>query len=737
MAIHKPLDQYFVTLDGKTLTSGGSFGLAKGVIGVFNHRKSSAQGAVAESTITKRDQYVIKQGKFNVPSTRSAQNAKPYSSIPFFIKNVEDVYVSAPKSRKQKFDTFNIGYDGINTSTALTFEPGDNTVLDIALMDGAIAHLGYKDGKVLLKFHVDVALDDTRTNQEIVQDLVKRIKETKLINNVPLTDVIEVKIIDSSRKTLTGVSSTFSTLQLKDLGDSNDLARVQAQYPLYKVERTDRSGATSTYTILTPTSALPLTAYTETIPSVIKECEDCLAGYSALTAGFVYYVTINDDGADVSTTVDNLPGFVTGTVNKVKGVNNIGYYTVVVNDELTQGEIDTFVTANPTATVDLLGDVKSVCENTSTTTYSWVAGDVCYTTSEVYTIQLPDTDCGASRLSELQSYYSDLTVVEGDATGKATQTITLTGTSGTANISIGGVNYLATFDTDLTTTATNFVSTHAATILTATGATITSNAAVITINDDNLEFPSVSITNVSGDLAGTVGSKTLIAPANEGGCQRIYSTTVVTDLSCEDCDPIYHQIFTSEAPYDFEFSSWELYKASGDSNALMGIRIEALPFILAGDEATIDEIPFYETSASIEVAGGYLTDVNESFNKFEKIFNVKLIERKQDRDHLGYNFRIMEDMSKVYFDGEPRHVGNNFAKVILGEDSLLKPRAQYVDYAITIRDDKYAQANSGRQDTAITYHVLAEVGYHTDVENMVNKIAVAANLDPVQAFANN
>lgn len=43
-------------------------------------------------------------------------------------------------------------------------------------------------------------------------------------------------------------------------------------------------------------------------------------------------------------------------------------------------------------------------------------------------------------------------------------TITLSGNNGTANVTINGTAYLATFDTDLTTTAANFVTSHATTI---------------------------------------------------------------------------------------------------------------------------------------------------------------------------------------------------------------------------------------------------------------------------------
>ena len=66
----------------------------------------------------------------------------------------------------------------------------------------------------------------------------------------------------------------------------------------------------------------------------------------------------------------------------------------------------------------------------------------------------------------------------GDAlTTAQVDTITLTGTSGTANVTLaGGLTKTATFDTNLTTTAANFVTTHAAAYA-AEGITVTSSGA--------------------------------------------------------------------------------------------------------------------------------------------------------------------------------------------------------------------------------------------------------------------
>ena len=86
------------------------------------------------------------------------------------------------------------------------------------------------------------------------------------------------------------------------------------------------------------------------------------------------------------------------------------------------------------------------------------------------------------------------------------ETVTLTGTTGTANILIDRFqNYLATFDTSLTTTATNFVTAYGQELAFRFGITVTSLGAdlIFTASQAGNIFSVTSTTNVSGDLAGT------------------------------------------------------------------------------------------------------------------------------------------------------------------------------------------------------------------------------------------
>jgi len=735
MGLHKPFDRDMFLLNGNVLTTGGSKNLAKGQFAIVDTQNPTSAGARAISTFTgaSRDAiYEFRVGKSKVAGTRTAQNSKPYSSIPWKVSDIVDIKVSAPKTSTQTFDDLIVGYDGVNASTALTFEDGDITRLDLTLSGEPIAALGEVNKEY--KFSIDFGVIDGQTNQEVVEAAVKRIKELTLPTGVSILNYIDVKIVNDENLGLTGTAYTFSTLTVVDSGDSNALGMVQAQYPSYRVVATDRIGQSTVYTILHPSTA-SLADYSTTLASTIKGCASCPGGYTELDAGLVYAVTIEDDGADLSTTVDDIAGFVTGTVVRQGNVDGKGVYTLVVTAKLTDAQIATFIAASAvksTATFTLVGDVVAVCSNATATTTAWVAGTTCYASQEAYNIQLKDNECGASRLTELQAAYPDLVIEEGVATGRASRAITITGSSGDMSLVIAGTTYTTTYDTSPTVTATAFVTAHAAAILAATEATVTSSGAVITVTADTEGFP--SITAVAGGLTETIAAINYLTATAVGGCQRGYSTTVTTNIVCDECSDIFLDSFTSVAPADYDFVSWTKFEATPSADAKMGIRLTGKPFIQDPEAFMQDTVPFYETSTKISVAGGFIDEVNYSTNQYNKPFAVKHLSWATDRDHLGANLRWKEDEARAYFDGEVRRHDNLFAKTVLGQESVLENRKQYVDYTVTVRDQGYAQSFSGRRDTSINYVIHVELGRHATIEGLVNKLATAAGLAPVQAF---
>ncbi len=103
---------------------------------------------------------------------------------------------------------------------------------------------------------------------------------------------------------------------------------------------------------------------------------------------------------------------------------------------------------------------------------------------------------------------------------KQVGTTTLTGSSGTGNITINGVDYLATWNSSLSQTATDFVALHAATILAREyGHVLTSSGAdvILTSGVEGVVFSMSANINVSGNLAGNnVATTANTLPADLG-----------------------------------------------------------------------------------------------------------------------------------------------------------------------------------------------------------------------------
>lgn len=107
-------------------------------------------------------------------------------------------------------------------------------------------------------------------------------------------------------------------------------------------------------------------------------------------------------------------------------------------------------------------------------------------------------------------------IANGSVAQKSTGTFT--GTAGTANVLINGVNYLATFDTDLNTTAENFVDAHTV-ALAARGLTLAYPAASATFTVTSaiagMPHSVITITGVVTNLTGSVAATTAnTAPAD-------------------------------------------------------------------------------------------------------------------------------------------------------------------------------------------------------------------------------
>lgn len=752
MGLHKPFDRHFILIEGAIKTTGGSLQVAKGEFGIFNVDETSVNGANAVSSFkgrAKNTKYEMRLGKTDLPVTRS-QNNKSFSSFPFKVSDVLDLQVSAPNVTEQSVDEVIIGWNGIDDTTAFDFKTGERYKITVQLEGEFIGLLGYERNYVKIPIYMDAdfctpynveceACDPCADVEElpIVLDAIERLKTHFLKGQVPVSDFIEVTPIRecvTPGATVTEIPYDFYCLDVCDTGDEIALSLVQSQFSDYKVIRTDRKGATSSYQLLAPNSDGAPADYSQTLASIIKGCEDCPAGYTEAEGGLIYAVTLEDEGVDESATVETLANAVAASAIKADAQNGgVGYYTVVLTAELSLADFNTFIAANPTATVDFVGSVESICENSTTTDTAWTACGSCNIIEQTYSLDLPDNVCGDNRLQEVRDAFPSLGVYIGDGTG--TITATLTGASGTADVNVLGVDYLATFNTDLTITADDFVTTHAVALL-AAGVTVSAALGVLTFVGawDLLEGTVVTVLNVSGDLAGTATAFVFNAIVT-GGCQTRYSTTVNSNLVCDECDDIFKDYFTSLAPGTYDGRMWILTSATSEgTNCKVGIRLKGKILEVHPDECLRDDLGFMDSSVQIRISGGYLTEVRANDEQVDDPFHTEYFSKWVRRSHLGGNLWNTEDRNRVFFTGEARHQDDIVARMFKGEESHLEVNKQYVDYALTMSRNTYSQSFSGTSNDDITYHIYAEVGRHEEVEDLLNSLAAQAGISPVQAF---
>jgi hypothetical protein len=565
--LNRPQEILFVTNKGAVQKDGFSATLGKGQFGIVD--KGANKSSLGEKVTTtlpanpKDRLFELALGAANLQPGRSTNN-KAWRSLPFKLSDVVDIKVKPPVG-KGSVDEVYIGYDGINPETALVFENGDNETLDITLFGEALSMLGYNEGKVTVKLHLTAPNEGAFTSQEIVLKGIELLKKTTLIGGIPLTNYVDISPIDSTQEDLTGEDFTFYYLSVNDNGRESDKGAVQAQYPLYQIERKSWVNGLSVYSVLVPAGTV-LEDYEVTLTDIMKYCEDCPDGFTASA------------------------------------------------------------------------DEKLCVADGEPTTFTWVEGETGVAVEQDYKIQLADTECGEDRLLELQEAYPDLTI------------------------------------------------------------------------------------KVSTEI-------------EAGGCQTVYETTVLSNPVFEECDPILLDMYFTTSPAPYKFTHWEKTNCRVyDEAALMGIRIKGKFNILAGNEEYRYEIPNMYDSTRISVSSE-VGMVNESYRQGRLgRFDVKLISVASRPDSLGMDLRDMEHRAFVHYTGYPVHHDNNFARYVLGEESLLNATSQYVTYNIWIRTSKISGMFSREEVTNQKYIVAAEVGRHKDVEEVVNALATAAGLPTVEAF---
>ena len=746
--IHKPVDRTLFVPAGAVKTTDGSDNLVDGQLMIAQYTGAGANGlkrATNLSALDKRKKdLVIKVGVDKKVKSRSYEY-KDESSQVFALEDIVDFKVNAPQVTTALTDEVIIGYNGHDPASALSFKAGDNNFnLKLKISGGS---LGWSGGNMETEeFFIsqpiakanpynsctDVEPCDAVPCRPIIMELVENLRNREISGGRKLSELVDIIPIFSCNQEDPISELTYYTLEVCDTGDANALALVQAQYE-EPVRRLERHGSISTYQVLVESAP---SDYEQSLASIMANCSTCPAGYDLVAGGEVYSFTVR---VGVTPVIGNIPGAVTDTLVKQGSDGEVDVWTVLVDNKLTDAEITTLIGTYPTIMISYVGEKSAVCENDTINKIEWVEGETCGVAERTYRITLADTECGESRLAELQGVYPDYEVeIAPSGETLTTATITLTGTSGTANVNIGGDDYLATFATDLATTSANFVTAYASAVATATGGTLTlvANKPVFAVNTD--DYATVTVTNATTNLAGTVATAVTDILLESLACQTTYQITVGTNMVCDECDDIFKDYYTSVAPHSYDGNEWTAYFETPivESDAcLCGIRFIGRLWKMNPETSLMYKVPYIEDSVDIEVTAGFsdYTDLQTSGVDFKQRVRTQKIREKRSRDMVAGNLLCLERTNSIYFTDFGKDWDLLRRKLTGRETGFSDLDSQYVDYALTINHSKYTQGFGNRSQNYITYHFIAEYGRHAQVEAELNRLVSAVGLPVVNA----
>lgn len=720
-------------------TSGGSANLVPGELLVVDVQKPTGSGLGYASDLKKpRNEKFLRLdvGVAKRKDSRSRVVKNKRTEI-FALEDIDSVSITYPEVSVAETDGWIVGYNGGNdVSTSLNFIEADKMfILSLEISGGSIPFSGGNTNteRIVIAERISELLPTNSCStsdlcdpvpcKEVITKLVERLRRRQIGGGRKFEEIADITPIFSCDQEVGNVEYTTWTLKTCDLGDDSSLGLIQKGVAT-PVIRIARDGSTSTYQTMAPGTVSPANVVI-TPNSIMADCETCPASYTKEDGGFIYTYTKVDTGASAIVTI---PAQVANT-NIFQGTSNgFSTYTVKTTRLLTSSEISTLHTANPTMVIDLVGETSSICNPNSNITLSWVQGETCEATTRQFTIDVPDNVCGESRLVELQKSYPQYTITYDPASSMTTYTATLVGTSGSGNFVINGVNYLATFATSLANTASAFVTAHESAIE-ALGGEVSANSAVITFKIPS-SLGAVTYTSVAG-LTSTIVTGA-ITPSSKG-CRNQYLVTVPTNITCEECDPVFRDIYLADAPKPFMGYEWTVANPSTPTtNCLCGIRIKSKLFKIDPTQCIEGRISFLETSARLKVAAGFSQTMDLTYDlvtlgtDYHPV-HVEQYSYAKSRDMLGGMLKGLEYESNVQFND--RGVSKDpLRNIMMGTGSIINDNnQQYVKMSMTINHAKQTQGFSHRNTTEfITYDTYAPLGAHRNVWNELVRLASAA-----------
>jgi len=774
--------------DNVVKSTGGSRDLANGQIGLFRMAGATARGVEAVSEMDgygKKELFQLQVGTGRTQDAGGMTN-KNFSTISFTREDVLDVTFDTAKA--PVYSEITLGYNG-TAGTGIQLKENEATTVSLKLFGEQLSYLGFRDGVANMEFSVFSGSPDACDNclnpcantscTSIVRDLVEDIRTYELRAGSDLGTGASIKVGDlvdvigtySCTPDLVPSSTTvYYTLELCDDGTGQALAKVQSQYDDGTVvERIERNGTQSTYQIIKAGGAPAAFAPTETYtlePSgakrlvsnrVLLDCELCPTGYSKVTGGHVFEVTLPVDTitvAEVKTAIESLAAVSLANVTDVgraSGDLDSVVYIIVADGDISRTDVITKLIASAAspgisdaAQLEVVdkGQSSDVCVSDTdgvSSTIAWSTGKTCDIFSKTIELDV-DLDCGPfatpaakttasnAKLAELQAIYPDLSVTLnaaniGDCRARFDGTLTsepvcegceqpdpiFPAMPDDYEFSAWSERTVGASEITSFSIANGTLSVNASDGGSAGAETLTqgSSAAFVSTSGSGTQA------KVKVELDATSNTVTSVALAN-GGTGYAVGDTITINIAL--------------APFATSSTGTITLTITGIGGVFpddceCGIKFVAKNAFLCPPAMLADQIgTFTPKGVKIQISGGEApANLLEGYQFVTTPFKVTRHERDFDGTGWGINYAKQEKASAEYFAGiSPRR---SYAEGYLsGFETKLDPCTQYDKFTVKLRRNPYAGTASRRMGEEIRYVFLIPSGAGCSYESFVGAL---------------
>lgn len=724
--LNQSFRQVFVTNNPTLLADGQTVdNIAVGQVGIVDAKSYKGVNA---PTYAKNKAIKIVQGTPDLsgnPLMDGTYDQNEYSKL-IVGKNI--IGFRGKAAQRGQHQIITIGFSGDVTDTDTIFaRNGEQRYLYLTLSGGPIDQLFSKQG--ITRFYTaaypinsdcaDVCAEVDR--RKVAEDFASQINADTQINRF-----VKASVIVSCDPALDAPTTrTVYKFQLvtPDTQDGISLGKVQSQYPADKVTRVEVQGINSVYEVQRTANTLPA-AFSNAGTIVIADCPTCPSGYTQLTSGYVYTLSVLDNGdvtaQDSIATTYGISG-ASESVSRINYENGRSTYVITSSTALTTGtsEVQTVTDTSATAgTFTLTFDGQT----TSAIAYNATAAAVQSALEGLSNLNVGDVTVAGGPLPG-----AGVTVTFSKALGNVpamTATSSLTGgTAAVAQTTAGVAPASLTLASTPSDRTTCVLTTPSTTAWVAAGTlTQTAKQFSLTVGDD------ICGNNRLTELQALYPDY-VVAIADAGGdCVHTYTTDVYSNAVEDTCGV---DQLSWVRPPSFEGIQWKaaLDTATPDGTVcLTGIKLEAAFVNRITNECTFDYFP-YDADTVYMTASTFNPNYNDE--PFVEEWAVKQIQGVKFPSGFGAHVRMDEKKSLGYslkersFDPVVREQqGYSFQSVA---------DTYYDEYSLEYEFVVVAQGWGQKETYRYTQVVYFPEGYGKSFEAAINGYLASTNinLDPV------